>query len=640
MRRSLLRVIAAVGALLSLGSGVLALSQNGAEAASVLTFTGLGAHDTVRGSYLDATGSAHSVTTAAGEMLATIDGAPSQGYCIDLSHGIAKGAALPETDWSQMPVPPGRIDSIAWLLNHYYPQTDPAYPLQGSAGQKAAAVQAAIWHFSDGFELGPNNDAMIAANYAAILDAVPLRPELGEPITSLKLQTPDVKHLSGDLVPITVRTTGAGKIVAVAVTDGERLNAAGAPATGLVGDGDIVYVRRSEVGTATVAVSARAEVQKGRIFRVTGTQAQILARSVTVDAKASLSLDYRASAVVRVVKKSFGVSRDATFSFSLAAPGVQEPVVKALTFEGTLEWRDNVRTGVTYELRELATAGWWIAPKGCDGGDPRVLDTGDGFRITPGANQVITCEFHNVQPAKIIVEKRVTDGSPTDQAFSFGLDDGQSLSLKNGESQWWVTTPGAKSVTEQATSGWSLVDSWCTNLTTSQVVKGAASTVQFTLDPGTKWHCVYVNAAAGTSTTTTAPGSTTTAPATTTTVPQPTTTVPSTTAPPTTVAQVVTSVPSTTTPCDSTAKTPDTGDDCTPTDVLGVRESRGTLITTDTAVVAGRLARTGSNRTVSFAGVGGGLVVMGGALFFLGRTTTVTPSFVYVGGRRVRRRKK
>ena len=652
MRRSLLRIVAALGAVLALGSGVLALSTLGASAASVLKFTGLGQHATVTGSYLDAAGVSHAETAAAGEMLATIDGVASQGYCIDLSHGISVGATLPETDWQQMPVTPGRIDSIAWLLNHYYPQTDAAFPLQGTNAQKAAAVQSAIWHFSDAFDLGPNNDLTILANYKAILSAVPLTPNLGEPITSLKLQTPDGKHLAGDIVPVTVRTTGVGKIVNVVVTDGERVDTTGAAASGPVGDSDTVYVRRNDAGTVAVTVNARAQVQKGRIFRVAGTQAQILARSVTVDANAKISVSYDGSALIRLVKKSFGTKKDAQFQFTLSAPGVQEAVTKTLTYEGTLEWKDNIRPGVTYDLRELATTGWWIAPQSCTGGDTQVLASNDGFRVTPRKNETITCEIHNIQPPKIYVEKRLVDGATSNESFNFSLDDGQTLTLKAGESKWFATPPGAKKVTEHETSGWVLVDASCTNAATGDVVRAVGTDVSLTVQPGDRWNCIYVNGPPGTPTTTTLAGTPTTVHTPTTTTPW-STTVPSTTVPSTTGPAVTTTLPSATTTtvvCATTTTTTAVGvtttdvttttSACTPTEILGVRESRGKLTVMDSAAVPGRLARTGSNRTKSYAGIGFGTLITGVALFFLGRSTTVTPSFVYVGGRKVRRRRK
>jgi TQXA domain-containing protein len=86
-------------------------------------------------------------------MLADVDGVPAGGCCIDFVNGIGAGDQLPEANGQGMPVPPGRIDSIAWILNHYDPNDDPALPLQGTTAQQAASVQAAIWHYSDGFDL-------------------------------------------------------------------------------------------------------------------------------------------------------------------------------------------------------------------------------------------------------------------------------------------------------------------------------------------------------------------------------------------------------------------------------------------------------------------------------------------------------
>jgi hypothetical protein len=109
-----------------------------------------------------------------------------------------------------------------------------------------------------------------------------LNPDLGEPITSLTLQTPQVARVAGDIVPVTVRTTMVGRIVNVGVAGGERVGPAGGPVSGPVGDGDVIYVRSAEAGRVRVAVDAHAEVRTGRIFRADPKlelQAQILART-------------------------------------------------------------------------------------------------------------------------------------------------------------------------------------------------------------------------------------------------------------------------------------------------------------------------------------------------------------------------
>ena len=318
-----------------------------------------------------------------------------------------------------MPVPPGRIDSIAWILNHYYPKVDPAFPLQGTPAQMAAAVQTAIWHYSDGFELQGENDPVIAANYAAILDAVPLNPDLGEPITSLALQTLDVGRVVGDIVPVTVRTTAVGRIVNVVVTDGERVDERGEPTSGPVGDGDVIFVRRSEAGTVKVAVDAHAQVLAGRIFMADPSeqkQAQILARTVTVNAKADLEVTYEPGAVVRVVKRSTGGDPATPFTFTVGAPGWQEPFPQMLTYQGTLEWRTGIRPGVAYEVREQPLpAGWRRELLGCDGGSPTLLADGEGYGVTPAAGQTVTCTFSNLAetPPTSTVPPTTTEAPPS-----------------------------------------------------------------------------------------------------------------------------------------------------------------------------------------------------------------------------------
>ena len=64
---------------------------------------------------------------------------------------------------------------MAGILATFAPEgTGPAaFEITGSTAQQAAATQAAIWHFTDGFDLTVgNNDPVIEANYAAILAAV------------------------------------------------------------------------------------------------------------------------------------------------------------------------------------------------------------------------------------------------------------------------------------------------------------------------------------------------------------------------------------------------------------------------------------------------------------------------------------
>src|SRR5690606_29610795 len=82
------------------------------------------------------------------------------------------------------------------------------------------ATQAAIWHFTDGFELaGQGDDPVIAANYEAILAAVAagVLPTFGEPGVSLDIEAPGTTEATAGepIGPYAVRTT-AGEVTLTA----------------------------------------------------------------------------------------------------------------------------------------------------------------------------------------------------------------------------------------------------------------------------------------------------------------------------------------------------------------------------------------------------------------------------------------
>ena len=124
----------------------------------------------------------------------TVDGSPTTGYCIDIGTEIQPGeSGLDEVDWDTSGVQ--NLDTVAGILAAYAPNgTGPAgYEITGTDAQQAAATQAAIWHFTDGFNLTVgDNDPVIEANYAAILAAAAAGalPAAGEPDVSLTITPP------------------------------------------------------------------------------------------------------------------------------------------------------------------------------------------------------------------------------------------------------------------------------------------------------------------------------------------------------------------------------------------------------------------------------------------------------------------
>ncbi|QOJ27846.1 MAG: choice-of-anchor A family protein [Ignavibacteriales bacterium] len=87
-----------------------------------------------------------SKTVFAGTFNATIDGNPTNLYCIDLANLIA---------YNQQYQDVSSTDSmLTYILNNYYPFKP--YPYTGSAStveKEAAAVQLALWHYADGLNV-------------------------------------------------------------------------------------------------------------------------------------------------------------------------------------------------------------------------------------------------------------------------------------------------------------------------------------------------------------------------------------------------------------------------------------------------------------------------------------------------------
>lgn len=84
-----------------------------------------------------------------------IDGTTTaQMYCIDLRTSTRVGIGYENGSWDESNVP--NIGYVNRILNGYYPTTD--LPASVEPHTKAAAVQAAIWFFTDGYVLRPNSE--------------------------------------------------------------------------------------------------------------------------------------------------------------------------------------------------------------------------------------------------------------------------------------------------------------------------------------------------------------------------------------------------------------------------------------------------------------------------------------------------
>ena len=159
--RDLRRVLALTALLF-----VVSLSARPAIAADA-TLTGAGPGLNITGLI---EGDSASVSSFAGILYISIDGGPkTDAYCIDIESYISIGDTEPQ-------VPPDYPCQVVYILNNAFPQVNTIGSRLSDDNSEAAAVQAAIWHFTDAFTVTAPSD--VASRTAVITAAA--QSECGE----------------------------------------------------------------------------------------------------------------------------------------------------------------------------------------------------------------------------------------------------------------------------------------------------------------------------------------------------------------------------------------------------------------------------------------------------------------------------
>lgn len=225
------------------------------------------------------------------------DEVDSRAYCIDILTDIDGNPTYDEASWSESGI--NNLAAVEAILRHYYPNGNgPAeFPLVGSNAEKAMGTQAAIWHFTDGFELSTgagDNPANVIANYETILAAVAAGLDgFGEPTVTLAITPPASTEgeVGGVVGPYVVDTTADS--VTVTASEGVTLvDSEGAPFTGDIVDGTELWLSSDTEGTGSITGTASATATAGRVFLAKGQQSLILAAPVTVDVTAEAVVSF------------------------------------------------------------------------------------------------------------------------------------------------------------------------------------------------------------------------------------------------------------------------------------------------------------------------------------------------------------
>jgi TQXA domain-containing protein len=268
----------------------------------------------------------------AGIILATPQGGgPAlQMYCINIRTPTAVGFGYDLGTWGEANV--NNVGFVARLLNDYYPNGNPPLPLIGVNGvnsedDQAAAVQAAIWYFSDNYVVAANNPLQPAV--AGIVNDVRLAGPLPAPAPptlqiSPATTTGDAGTVLGPFVVSTSDPAGA-EVTATGAAMFADPGATVPIANGtLVPSGTEIFLQSATPGSATLTAVAEAEVPSGNVYLYNGNingvndaQKLILAQTTTVTANAQATATF--------TQPTTTTSTTTTTTTTTTAPTTTEP---------------------------------------------------------------------------------------------------------------------------------------------------------------------------------------------------------------------------------------------------------------------------------------------------------------------------
>ncbi|MEU6078611.1 Cys-Gln thioester bond-forming surface protein [Micromonospora sp. NPDC047074] len=230
-------------------------------------------------------------------------------FCIDYRTNVAIDGEYKEGTWSESQVK--NLGKVQWVLTHGYPNADSG-KLLAAAGAAVPAeadaknllyfgTQTAIWHFSDGVQLGAWADGqklLGKKQYDVVKKVhdylVANATDQPEPEAALSVDPASAKATVGEKAgPFTVK--GPAGEIAVTVRGGSAVDAEGKPVTKTTNGGQF-WLTADGAGEVKVAVSAEGSVSFGRVFLFTGERAaqklilgDTTGKTVTAKAKAAFA---------------------------------------------------------------------------------------------------------------------------------------------------------------------------------------------------------------------------------------------------------------------------------------------------------------------------------------------------------------
>ncbi|MCQ1958120.1 thioester domain-containing protein [Arthrobacter sp. zg-Y826] len=345
------------------------------------------------------------------------EGNTQEMYCIDIRISTYSGLGYESGTWSEANVP--NVGYVNRVLNSYYPD-QPGLPAEAADdATRAAAVQAAIWFFSDGFVLQDTDPLRPLTQ--GIIDAVLAAGPLTEPPPPDVSIDPPVAAgpVDGVTGPFTV-TAGGGAELTVEAPAGFALftdPAGTVPLVNPVPSGTQVWVRSTAQtpDPAVITASAVVPVETGNVYLYAGNNPDVTeAQKLILAANAEIESNAQATA-------EFFVAGDLTVNKTFAGEAVGSQGAIVLTVDCgpvgifVFEIPAGATTPVTETVTDLPVGTVCLVTEEVTGSTTEVTVTptfSDPVTITEGENVLAVTNTVEFNPGSLVVAKTIS-GSGT-----------------------------------------------------------------------------------------------------------------------------------------------------------------------------------------------------------------------------------
>ncbi|WP_406078310.1 Cys-Gln thioester bond-forming surface protein [Micromonospora sp. NBC_00858] len=275
-----------------------------------------------------------------------IDGKLVPAFCIDYHTSVKLDGKYEEGTWDKSQVK--NLGKVQWVLTHGYPNADSTALLAAAGATVPAKIekkrldtllyfgtQTAVWHFSDGIELGDWEKGLLAQQQYDVIKKVrdylvKNATDQPEPRAELSVDPASATAtVGGKAGPFTVK--GPAGDITVAATGGAAVDAEGKPVTKTTNGGQF-WLTAEGAGTVNVTLTAQDSVSFGRVFLFTGAkkaQKLILGGSTGATVTAKAEAGFTAAPTPSATPSTPAPTPSATPSTPSATPSDSSPASPA-----------------------------------------------------------------------------------------------------------------------------------------------------------------------------------------------------------------------------------------------------------------------------------------------------------------------